>query len=188
MNAVQFACLLLFAGYSSAQVFSSGGCPNVNAQKNFTLNRYLGDWYEVYKFYAAFESGQSCAKAHYELKPDGHIKIVNSGFKDGKAIQAVGDAFVPDAVNNPAKLKLRFSSLAPYGNYWVLDTDYDNYTFIYSCSGVLGITHYEFAWILTRQPNITEEVKTKLFNEAKAFGIDTSNFKVQDRSGCTNNP
>jgi len=43
--------------------------------------QYLGDWYEIYKFYAAFENGQTCAKAHYELKPDGHIKIFNSGFK-----------------------------------------------------------------------------------------------------------
>jgi len=78
--------------------------------------------------------------------------------------------------------------VAPYGNYWVLDTDYDNYTFIYSCSGVLGITHYEFAWILSRHPNITDDTKTKLFNEAEAFGIDTTHFRFQDRTGCPDLP
>merc|ERR1712076_23679 len=166
------------------QVFSAGGCPNVNAQKNFDLNRYLGDWYEVYKFYAAFESGQTCARAHYELMSNGHIKIVNSGFKGTKPINATGEAFIPDATNAPAKLKLRFSLLAPWGNYWVIDTDYDTYTMIYSCSGIVGITHYEFGWILAREKNITEEVKTKLFNEAKSYGIDTSNFKLQDQTQC----
>ncbi|KAL4234725.1 hypothetical protein ACF0H5_006367 [Mactra antiquata] len=184
MNPIHILSALVCVGVASAQVFSSGGCPNVKLQSTFDLNAYLGDWYEIYKFYAAFENGQSCAKAHYELKPDGHIKIVNSGNKDGKPIQAVGDAYIPDPTNEPAKLKLRFSSLAPYGNYWVIDTDYTNYTFIYSCSGVLGITHYEFAWILARQPYVTEEVKTKLFNEAKAFGIDTSKFAFQNRTLC----
>jgi len=30
----------------------------------------------------------------------------------------------------------------------------------------------------------SEELKTKLFNEAKGFGIDTSNFKYQDQDNC----
>ena len=47
----------------------------------YPIFQYIGDWYEVYKFYASFENGQACARAHYELKPDGHILIVNSGFK-----------------------------------------------------------------------------------------------------------
>ncbi|WAR11660.1 APOD-like protein [Mya arenaria] len=170
-------------GLSTAQVFGGGGCPHAVPQASFNLTEYLGDWYEIYKFYAAFESGQSCAKANYQIKPDGHIRIFNSGFKDNNPINATGDAYIPD-LKNPAKLKLRFSSLAPYGDYWVLDTDYTDYTLIYSCSGVLGITHYEFAWILARQPTISAEVKTKLFNKVTAMGIDTTHFTKQDRSNC----
>ena len=75
-------------------------------------------------------------------------------------------------------------SVAPWGKYWVLDTDYDNYTLIYSCSEILGVTHYEFAWILSRQKTISDALKTKLFNELKGYGIDTSNFHVMDQTGC----
>ncbi|KAH3774987.1 apolipoprotein D-like [Dreissena polymorpha] len=178
------AVCLLCLGAVSAQVFGPGSCPNVNAQSTFNLTRYLGDWFEQYRFYAAFESGQDCAKANYQLKPDGHIRIFNSGFKNGNPVNATGDAYVADPVNAPAKLKLRFSSLAPYGDYWVIDTDYDHYTFIYTCSNVLGLTHYEFAWILTRSPVISEDVKTKLFNEAKALKIDTTHFATQNRTNC----
>ena len=62
----------------------------VSYKSRFSLNtllylniyfQYLGDWYEVYKFYAAFESGQSCARANYTLKDDGHIKVLNRGYK-----------------------------------------------------------------------------------------------------------
>ena len=40
---------------------------------------YLGTWYEVYKFKANFENNQKCIQANYQLKPDGHIRVNNTG-------------------------------------------------------------------------------------------------------------
>ena len=41
--------------------------------------------------------------------------------------------------------------MGDHGDYRVLDTDYDNYTVIYNCTGGDSNLHYwEFAWILTR--------------------------------------
>ena len=75
-------------------------------------------------------------------------------------------------------------SVSPWGNYWVLDTDYDNYTLIYSCSEILGLTHYEFAWILSRQKTLSDDLRKKLYAELTAYGIDTSSFKMMDQTGC----
>ena len=66
---------------------------------------------------------------------------------------------------------------APYGNYWVLDTDYTSYSLIYSCTDIIfGISHVEFAWILARKKTISDEIKDKLFKEISDFKINTQNF------------
>lgn len=51
-------------------------------------------------------------------------------------------------------LGVKFSSFQPvWGDYNVIDTDYDNYTFIYSCfSAGWGLIQQEYYWILTREP------------------------------------
>lgn len=55
--------------------------------------------------------------------------------------------------------------LQPWGDYQVLDTDYDSFASIYSCSSLFaGIYRLEFAWILTRQ---ALEEDTLEFEEVK---------------------
>jgi len=77
-------------------------------------------------------------------------------------------------------------SVAPYGDYWIVDTDYDTYTLIYSCSSILNITHLELAWILTRDKTLEPDLRDTLFKKLAAFGVDTGNFKAQDQSKCSN--
>ena len=43
------------------------------------------------------------------------------------------------------------------GTYWVLDTDYDNWASVYSCTDIAGLIKLEFAWVLGRAPQLTEE-------------------------------
>nr|KAG5696785.1 hypothetical protein BaRGS_012808 [Batillaria attramentaria] len=93
--------------------------------------KYLGDWYEMYVFPTHFEKG-SCTRAHYTVKDDGHIEVFNRGIENG----------------------------TPYGNYWVIDTDYDSYTLIYSCESILGVAHIEFAWIMSRHMTIDPPSRT----------------------------
>ena len=74
--------------------------------------------------------------------------------------------------------------VAPYGRYWVLDTDYTTHTMIYSCTDILGIFHISYAWILSRERTLDEAVKNRLFAKAESFGIKTSNFLKEDQTGC----
>merc|ERR1711860_241656 len=181
--------LSVVLGVSYAQVFGTGKCPTIKTQPNFDINKYLGDWYEIYKFKAGFENDQVCNKANYQLKDNGHIRIFNQGYgPDGQKTDAEGDAYIPDK-NDAARLKLRFASAAPYGNYWVLDTDYKTYTLIYSCTELIfGATHFEFAWILAREKTISADIKNRLFLEMENFSINTQNFLQTNQTAkyCTN--
>ncbi|CAG2252903.1 APOD [Mytilus edulis] len=149
-----------------------------------TNEHYLGDWYEIYKFKANFENGQKCAHANYLLKDDGHIRVNNSGkTADGKMVQALGDLYMPDSTK-PSSLKVKFASAAPYGNYVVIDTDYTNYTLIYSCTSILGISHFEFAWILGRQRTMDQALVDRLFAELKSYNVNVGHFMKEDQTGC----
>jgi len=168
---------------AQAQVPSLGGCPKVATIDGFDLDRYLGHWYEQARFSAIFEAGQVCANANYSIKDDGHIKIYNYGQdKSGKTVEATGDAYIPDK-NDAGKLKLRFSSSAPYGDYWIVDTDYDNYTLIYSCTDFI-VTHLELAWVLTRDKEIDLTLRESLFTKLGSYGVKTSNFNIADNTNC----
>jgi hypothetical protein len=48
--------------------------------------------------------------------------------------------------------------LKPPGSYNLLDTDYDNFAAIYSCSNVPGLGKFEYGWVLTRSRTPTPEV------------------------------
>ncbi|XP_022344557.1 apolipoprotein D-like [Crassostrea virginica] len=177
-------CVVLsFIGISQAQVFGLGKCAQVKTQDNLDLNKYLGTWYEIYKFKSNFEGSQKCVSANYQLKSDGHVRVDNIGYENGEKKEAIGDAYIPDP-SYPSRLGVRFSNLAPYGRYWVLDTDYTTHTMIYSCTDILGIFHISYAWILSRERTLDEAVKNRLFAKAESFGIKTSNFLKEDQTGC----
>ena len=43
-------------------------------------------------------------------------------------------------------------------NYTVMETDYDNYTIVYSCSDWFwGYASFDYLWILSREPTMTDE-------------------------------
>ncbi|XP_069119487.1 apolipoprotein D-like [Argopecten irradians] len=185
-SALIFVVLVLVVDVSVCQVFGKGKCPAVTVQQTFDLQKYLGDWYEVLKFYVGFEDNTKCTKANYQLKEDGHIRVDNKGLSlkdEGKVIEAVGDAYIPDK-SEPAKLLVKFAEGIPYGNYWVLDTDYTNYTLIYSCKEVLGLTHAEFCWILSRERTLAPETQQKLYQKLTGFGVKTDNFLKTEQTGC----
>ncbi|XP_033755603.1 apolipoprotein D-like [Pecten maximus] len=180
---------LLFAvavALSSAQSFSFGGCPSVTTQQSFDLNQYLGIWYELYRFPTSYESGQKCITANYTLQANNHVYVHNEGFepKTGKPSIAIGDAYQNDVQNSPSKLKIRFAAHTPYGNYWVLKTDYTSYTLIYSCIDIVGISHLEQAWIMSRERSLPQDKIDELMAVYKSFNIDTNHFVKADQDNC----
>jgi apolipoprotein D and lipocalin family protein len=136
------------------------------------LPRYLGTWYEIATIPQKFQKGCVGVTAHYSLRPDGAIDVVNvcrKGALDGKVTSALGKAWVVDKTTN-AKLKVRF--FWPFtGDYWIIELDPD-----YQWA-VVGHPKRRYYWILSRTPQMDPALYDELLRRAAAKGYDTSLIK-----------
>lgn len=164
-------------------------CPNIQVKQGFDVNRYLGKWYEIEKFYLIWEANQRCIQAIYTPIDSFTIGVNNSGldFRTNEWINQIGKGYIKDQ-NEPAKLEIEFQvgPLTNKGTYWVIETDYDNFSLVYSCSKILGI-RFEYAWILARTRTLDSNVIQQAKNTLKLYNIDTSKFLVADQNNCPDN-
>ena len=149
-----------------ASVFS--GCdsaPKVDNStvQNVDLNRYLGYWYEVARYDHSFERGMEYAMAHYTLREDGKIDVLNTGIKDGRAKDAKG---IAKTTGVPGLLRVSF--FGPFfGDYRIMMLDAD-YQYV-----LVGGSNHKYLWILSRTPQLEEETKALILAEAERRGYDT---------------
>ena len=128
--------------------------------------RYMGRWYEQFRYEASFQKDMDGVMAEYSLSDDGTVRVVNRGLKNGKWKQSVGKARIVDA---DSKAKLKVSFFRPfYGNYWILDHGED-----YEWS-IVGEPSGRYLWILTRDARPGADLLENLKTRAKALGYDWS--------------
>ncbi len=133
------------------------------------LKRYAGTWYEIARFPTRFQ--KACASdvtANYALKTDGKIEVLNACKEaNGKTKQAKGTAKLANKKGPNSKLKVTF--FWPfYGDYWIINLDPD-----YKWA-VVGAPGRDYLWILSRTPQISDELYQKLVDDAKQKGFDTA--------------
>ena len=131
------------------------------------LSRYAGRWYEIARLPNRFE--KKCADsvtATYTLRSDGKVDVVNRCRKaNGEYTTAKGKAKIVDKKTN-AKLKVTF--FWPfYGDYWILDLG-PNYEY-----AVVGAPNRDYLWILSRTPQLDEELYQRLLREMATRGFAT---------------
>lgn len=107
------------------------------------LYKYLGTWYEIARFPHSFEKGLVGVTATYSLRKDGKI---------------------PDP-NDPSRLKVSFF-LFFYGDYYVLEPDKD-----YQWA-MIGSSSPDYFWILSRTPQMDNEVYSRLLDNARKRGYN----------------
>jgi apolipoprotein D and lipocalin family protein len=137
--------------------------------KPVDLGKYMGRWYEQFRYEASFERDMDKVTADYSLNTDGTVKVINSGRRtpdDDGFRQSVGKAKVADPETN-AKLKVSF--FGPfYGNYWILDHG-DGYEW-----SIVGEPSGRYLWVLTRDAHPSREKLDALKARVKALGYDWS--------------
>ena len=147
-------------------------CLKPEVQQNFDVNRYLGLWYEARRDAdCRFEATNGiCNTAQYSLRDDGDIRVVNDEWEDDTSEWGggVGKAFQVNPDDNDGYLKVKFGPFIPAGDYKVVETDYDSYTVIYTCTGLGGFYNIEYVWILTRDAQPSQEVLDKAMSAAAA--------------------
>ncbi|MEE6460332.1 hypothetical protein FKM82_000924 [Ascaphus truei] len=115
---------------------------SLSVKENFELKRYGGKWYAVSKKNPEGLFLQDNISAEYTLEEDGTMSASSKGrvklfgfwliCADMAAQYSVPDPTIP------AKMYMTYQGLASYlssggDNYWVIDTDYDNYAITYAC-------------------------------------------------------
>lgn len=145
------------------------------ALPEFKLSRYLGKWYEIARFDHNFERGMTNVTAEYSMRDDGKVKVLNSGWKDGKKKVAEGKARQPDPLKDPSFLEVSFF-LNFYSDYNILLLDQD-YRY-----ALVGSRSSKYLWILSRTPFLTDEVRDTILAEAVRLGYDTSKLIWVDQS------
>jgi len=136
------------------------------------LTRYLGRWYEICRLPIKQEDVSATdITATYALNENGTIRVDNRCFdRDGKPVQAIGEATPVDATN--ARLKVSFLPAylkwVPFttGDYWVLKLDPD-----YRVS-LVGTPDREHLWLLAREPGLPQAAIEDYLAEARRPGFD----------------
>lgn len=165
-----------------------GSCPAVQLQENFDAVRYQGTWYEQARDKAMYFENYDCQQARYHLYSDLTLRVHNSQLNPKTGL--IEDAFANGTCNG-AQCSIKFDQqpfFAPKGDYRVVETDYDNYSIVYSCTEVLGFGKFHYVWILTRAQTISDDIKKRADEvlKAKVPSYDYANFRITKQdSTCT---
>jgi apolipoprotein D and lipocalin family protein len=124
---------------------------------DFIIDRYTGKWYEIARSKDFPMENGECATADYSINVKGNIDILNSEILNGKRNTAKGVGYRTSS-SNMLLVKFGFSST---GNYIVVDSDYENYSVVYSCSEYL-LHRYDYVWILSRNKTLEKIVLDRL--------------------------
>ncbi len=142
---------------------------NIEPVREFDVDQYLGTWYEIARLDHRFERGLSQVTAEYTLKEDGGVLVTNRGYKEASDewSTAEGQAyFVKD--KDVGHLKVSF--FGPFhASYVVFDLDEENYQYAF----VTGYNR-KYLWLLSRTPEVSEELKSRFLQQAESAGFDTS--------------
>ena len=140
------------------------------------LKRYLGNWYEIGRLPLKSEKGMDNITAIYNLKKNGKIEVVNSGYKKGKKKGIRGSAWVNEEKCTGALL-VRF--------FWPFKSEYNVIKIEkeYRYAVVMGETK-DNLWILNRSPQMDESIYNDIitFLDEKGFEVDKIINPMQDKS------
>ena len=158
-----FLCSIVPAMFCGCSKFETADIPAV---KDFDLKRYCGKWYEIARLPNWFERGMTDVSAVYTLLPDGQVKVVNQGVRNGKTISITGRARF---AGKSGRGDLEVSFQRPFwSDYRVIYLKED-----YSLAAVCGRSR-KYLWILSRTPEISNSALEEVLEFISQYGFDIS--------------
>ena len=147
--------------------------PPVRTVDSVDLQQYLGKWYEIAAIPQSFQ--KQCVgntTAVYDTAENGLISVVNTcDAASGRPSIANGRARVID-MNSNSKLKVTFVNFFGWqfllgGDYWILAIG-ENYLY-----AIVGAPGRDYAWILSRTPDMTQKQIIEANQVLVTQGFDT---------------
>ncbi|MCG5500582.1 lipocalin family protein [Ectothiorhodospira lacustris] len=154
-----------------ALLFLLTGCTGipkgVEPVQGLEAERYLGTWYSIARLDHSFERRLTDVTAHYELREDGAISVLNRGYHPDREVwrEARG---VARFIESPTVGRLKVSFFGPFhGAYNIVALDKDDYQY----AMVTGPTR-SYLWILARSPELDPDVVRRLVELARELDYD----------------
>ena len=157
---------------------SQGTCPSPALKESFDATKYMGLWYEQARDSSMPWESNDCQQARYSLNADGTVAVHNTQYNPSS--DKVEDATAV-ATFDGAQGQVKFFWYAPAGDYRVIDTDYENFALVYSCSSYY-VAKSEYIWVLTRERNPDASVIYNALQTLKARVPDYDQTQVRRTS------
>jgi len=153
----------------------------IKSVQDFDASRFDDKWYEIARLDTPFERNLDNVSATYDLRRDGGIDVLNKGTnaKTGKISQIKGKAYF---VGNKDQGHLKVSFFGPlYASYVVFGLDRGKDNEKYQNAFVTGNSK-NFLWLLSRDPAVSDSVKSKFLQQANELGYKTDALVWVDQS------
>ncbi|XP_066158011.1 apolipoprotein D-like [Euwallacea fornicatus] len=170
-----------------AQIPSFGFCPDYLPMAHFDMNRFLGKWYEAERYFQFNEIASRCVVTDYAVGPNGKIYVSNEVTNRFTGVKRViGGNMDLTGKKTEGKLMVKYDTtpISTTSALTILDTDYDTYAVIWSCSG-LGPLNTQNAWLMTRERIPDSPTLQKAYGVLDRYKINRSFFVKTDQEGCT---
>lgn len=69
-------------------------------------------------------------------------------------------------------------------NYHILDTDYETFAVVYSCTSILNLVNGKIVWILSRTRFPSQSILDRAYDIIRINGLSTSFLATTDNSDC----
>jgi len=158
----------------------TGKCNDVGVQPNFDYSKWAGSWYWSFLIDNPFLGDmEKCIKSELSNAGDAFDVITTGKTKFNADRQSVGQYRSTQEFAD-ASMSVFFDGVIP-ANFKVLNTDYDSYSCIYSCTTTGGFKS-EFGFIWTRNPKDAEYAFAQCGSTFVQNGINFAKFKQHDQS------
>ncbi len=144
----------------------AGTPAGIDPVTGFEVDRYAGKWYEIARLDHPFERGLSNVTAHYSLREDGDLRVLNRGYNesDGRWEEVEGRA---KFIAGPGTGSLKVSFFGPfYGGYNIIELDREGYRY-----ALVAGNDRAYLWILSRSPELEAGITTRLLQKAEGLGF-----------------
>ncbi|KAI9553567.1 hypothetical protein GHT06_021485 [Daphnia sinensis] len=173
--------LLWIAGPITGQILRIGHCPSFSALKDFEMDKYLGTWYQIERYFSFPGMGGKCwtqtyypdpeVEGRYKLRMDYRDFVVENKMTTEMDIYQ-------DMADDPATLTSQLFSM-PFtaDDYQVLSTDYTNYAVEYRCEDRGLFQRRESLWLLSRSPFPKSWVMKEARSVVASLGLKMSSLR-----------
>ncbi|XP_061721997.1 uncharacterized protein LOC133528578 [Cydia pomonella] len=178
--------LLGLASVGSAQIVQLGQCSSISSMQNFVLDSFTGPWYEIGK---SSTSNADCSTLSFTTSTDGAISFSNPSVVNNFLQTSTGTATL---INDTAQFTITLTDSATPFDFWILGSDYENYTIALNCVDVSTTQRELNIWQLGRAVNSydTAETLTAANTLLDAISLSVSDLTPIDHSttACTQLP